>query len=462
MKNLNFLLVLLCFNAFCSLHAQQYSVIKDSEYNSIYDLRPYCLADDGSIYKYVAPKKLAKYSVTGYLDVNFGVNGVVTIPDDNIDLMKFYNNSIYVIISNRYDAYLSKYSMAGILDTTFGNNGKVLIDSYMEDFLVNSDGSVYITGFGEVKKLLPNGSYDTNFGIIDTGNMYTEFKRSEDDSLIYFLRNGSNTIIKKNLPTGAVDLTFGNNGTLIFNSTLYPRAFFMNKLNEIFLFLNDNKTITKLKANGIVDDTFGSAGSIMIDFTALIDVGPNGPKYSLGGYPQLDFDSNSNLLIFARISNIHYSSLAILRFNNYGVTDNTFSNNKYFSTHGINGISGATAGNVDGYKILSDNEYLVTLQVRYGISPAIQSFKYKRIDLLSVDNLTNDNVLVYPNPVNNIINIRLKENEKLNDVKVYTMDGKLVQQSKNKNVSVTFLSVGAYIIEITTNNGSYRKKIIKQ
>lgn len=462
MKNLKILLFSILFIVFYKSQAQQYSVVSDTGYNSIYDLKPYCIADDGSIYKYVAPKKIAKYSPAGYLDVNFGVNGVATIPSDNISVMKFYDNSIYVIISNRDDTYLSKYSTTGILDTTFGNNGTVLIDNYMEDCMVNSDGSVYITGYGRVKKLLPNGSYDANFAMIDTGYEFTEFKRTVDNSLIYILKTGDNTTIKKNLSTGTADLTFGSNGVITFDGTQYPESFFVNKLDEVFLVLNDDKTIRKLNKIGIVDNEFGSNGSIAIDYTALINVGPNGPKYSLVNFPKLNFDSDNNLLIFARLSNIYYSSLAILRFNKYGDKDNAFTNNSYFRTFGINGISGVTAGDVIENKMVSDNEYLLILRVKFGIRDALQSFKYKRIDLLSVDDITNDNVLVYPIPTTDIINVILKNNEVINNSKIYSMDGKLLTVVKNKNIDVSHLSAGNYILEIVTSKGVVRKKIIKK
>jgi len=462
MKNLKILLFTVLFSVFCNLQAQQYSVIKDAGYNSIYDLEPYCLADDGSIYKYVAPQKIAKYSPGGYLDVNFGVNGVATIPSTNISLMKFYNNNIYVIISNRDDAYLSKYSTAGILDTTFGIDGRVLINNYIDNCIVNSDGSVYITGYGRVKKVLPNGSYDTNFAMIDTGYQFTEFKRTVDDSLIYIFKNGGNTFIKKNLSTGAADLTFGSSGVLTFNAALYPKSFFVNRFNEVFLALNDDKTITKLKATGIVDDTFGSNGNITVDYSTLIYVGPNGPKYSLADYPKIDFDSHNNLQIFARLSNIYYSSLAILRFDTYGNKDNTFTDNTYFKTFGVSGISGFTAGDVVEHKIVSDNEYLVVLNVRYGIRGGLQSFKYKRIDLLSVDNLANDNVLVYPNPATDIITVTLNNNEAIDHMKIYALDGRLLAKVKNKNIDVSHMSTGTYILEIVTKSGVVRKKIIKK
>lgn len=462
MKNFKLLFLLLLFSASGYLHSQQYSVIKDPGYNSIYDLEPYCIADDGSIYKYVAPKKIAKYSPAGYLDVNFGVSGVATIPDSNISVMKFYDNSIYVIISNRDDTYLSKYSTTGILDTTFGNNGTVLIDNYVQDCMVNSDGSIYITGYGRVKRLLSNGSYDANFTMINTGYQFTEFKRTVDDSLIYLFKDGSNTIIKKNLSTGATDLTFGNNGVIVFDSMQYPESFFVNKLNEVFLVLNDDKTIRKLKETGSVDNDFGSDGNITIDYTALIYVVPNGPKYSLVNYPKLNFDSDNNLLIFARLSNVYYSSLAILRFNKYGDKDNVFTGNTYFRTFGINGISGATAGDVIENKIVSDNEYLLILRVRFGIKAALQSFKYKRVDLLSVHDSTNDNVLIYPNPATDVITVVLKNNEIIDNLKIYAMDGKLLTVVKNKNIDVSHLSAGNYILEIVTSNGVLRKKIIKK
>ena len=69
----------------------------------------------------------------------------------------------------------------------------------------------------------------------------------------------------------------------------------------------------------------------------------------------------------------------------------------------------------------------------------------------------------YPNPSSGRIHIELATNEIMQAVDVYSLIGKSVFLNENpsQQLDIGFLPQGIYIIEILTNNGIRRGKLIK-
>jgi hypothetical protein len=76
--------------------------------------------------------------------------------------------------------------------------------------------------------------------------------------------------------------------------------------------------------------------------------------------------------------------------------------------------------------------------------------------------LENDkNVSIYPNPTSDVLYINTA-NEILN-VRIISMDGKVIlAKVVNKSINVSDLLSGTYIINIETQNNSYRLYFVKQ
>ena len=73
--------------------------------------------------------------------------------------------------------------------------------------------------------------------------------------------------------------------------------------------------------------------------------------------------------------------------------------------------------------------------------------------------INNKNILVYPNPTSNFINI--KTNLLLEKVELYDVLGKRILKTKNTNkIPVNNLSKGIYILKMYTVNKSLSKRII--
>ena len=90
-------------------------------------------------------------------------------------------------------------------------------------------------------------------------------------------------------------------------------------------------------------------------------------------------------------------------------------------------------------------------------------YKYNLDSALSVHELTNSTIRIYPNPATDFINIDVPENLKY-QTNIYNLNGRLISSSKNKSViEIQTLPHGIYLIEITDLNSDHKvvEKIIK-
>lgn len=86
-----------------------------------------------------------------------------------------------------------------------------------------------------------------------------------------------------------------------------------------------------------------------------------------------------------------------------------------------------------------------------------------RAKVLSLDVLDLDtNIVFYPNPVNNILKIKLSDALNLQEVNVYSMSGKSIMKSKKNSLDFSKLSNGFYLVKIITDKGVSTKRIIKK
>lgn len=79
------------------------------------------------------------------------------------------------------------------------------------------------------------------------------------------------------------------------------------------------------------------------------------------------------------------------------------------------------------------------------------------------DNSEMANFNLYPNPVNNTLYLSTS-NQKIEKVHIYSMTGVLVKSIETEvdSIDVSNLSLGSYLVRVTTNQGTATKKIIKQ
>jgi len=83
---------------------------------------------------------------------------------------------------------------------------------------------------------------------------------------------------------------------------------------------------------------------------------------------------------------------------------------------------------------------------------------------LGTNRFDENDISIYPNPVNNNLNIK-SNNTKLNSVKIFNLQGQLVNEFKALNTDVfdiSELASGLYVIHIESDTGIAKKKFIKQ
>lgn len=82
---------------------------------------------------------------------------------------------------------------------------------------------------------------------------------------------------------------------------------------------------------------------------------------------------------------------------------------------------------------------------------------------LSTINFENTNLKIYPNPANNLLNF--ETNESILNVKITDLNGRLLINKnglENKELDISYLTKGVYLIQVNTFNNEIIKKFIKE
>jgi len=119
----------------------------------------------------------------------------------------------------------------------------------------------------------------------------------------------------------------------------------------------------------------------------------------------------------------------------------------------IVGISDSGYNNIPVYLAFVDNSF-------YGYKLYLDNI---RVEKESIAGLTVNKPIdfkLYPNPVENILNIQT--NDKISELTIYDLNGKIVLQSNQNQVDVSILQAGFYTIKISTEKGVGFQKLIKR
>lgn len=358
---------------------------------------------------------LVRYMPDGSLDTTFGIDGKITA-----DYGIGFNGYKYLFIDNQqnivaagnmgYDGnfVIAKYLENGNLDNSFGNNGVLTItDGNYSGMVLLDDGSILLLKFSGsdeiiIKHYLANGVLDTNFGIngVATSTFSGESFESREIKVdagnnIFIVGKRDNTdtadiILMKFLPTGYLDVSFGNNGMAIktLNAILFP-----SDSSVTFDFTNDDKIVI--------------AGS----YGGCIDIGnpsfqPFFMRFLNSGLPDDAFGNNGTVLL--PISSFYISQLIIQENQRMIVSGNypdcfeggIYGINRYFS-------GGAQDNSFNGESIEFDN-YKTILQQDGKIVSVGNTFWYDGQEdvvlvrhnntTLSLPDYENQKTSIYPNP----------------------------------------------------------------
>ncbi|WNM19946.1 T9SS type A sorting domain-containing protein [Flavobacterium capsici] len=112
-----------------------------------------------------------------------------------------------------------------------------------------------------------------------------------------------------------------------------------------------------------------------------------------------------------------------------------------------------------------------TASIFFDYNPPIvtNTFETEFVESLSTSTFTKDNVVVYPNPANDFVQVALNNsNESISSITITDILGKTILEQKNINsnqttINTSSLAKGMYLLKITSGtNASLVKKVVKQ
>jgi hypothetical protein len=71
-----------------------------------------------------------------------------------------------------------------------------------------------------------------------------------------------------------------------------------------------------------------------------------------------------------------------------------------------------------------------------------------------------DDVKIYPNPAEKVLNIQLRKTDKFKNATVFNTTGEMVKKVRRQKINLSNLPTGMYFIEINTNKHSYFKTFL--
>ncbi len=299
----------------------------------------------------------------GGIDTTFGDNGTVRTDiagdtDLAISIAQQTDEKLLVAGSFKQQGQafpsIARYNLNGTLDASFGNNGVVFFtgsgygDEYYRKVLSQNDGKIIASGLFNlsansqfvINRFLADGSVDTGFGnngeiiVFPENNYNGDMALLNDDSLLVVGRiyaNGiSNVGLKKYLPNGSLDTSFGNNGVVITevgNESNTAVKVVLTSDNKIVVLASsqDNgvssHVLLRYLSSGVLDTSYGSNGIVSIvndpDFSSKnIALYNDGKIVVHSSFLDWQFDIMNNL---------------IFRYLPDGSFDTSFGNNGYLN-----------------------------------------------------------------------------------------------------------------------------------
>lgn len=368
--------------------------------------------------------------------------GLVQTDDKIIVLQHTYGTKQSLIRFNNDYSIDNSFAcdiVGSLLILNLQKDGKVIFGSNQHNDInrINNDGSID-TSF------IPNSSLENGAD----GKIYCVTIQKDNKILIggdFTSYNGFETknILRLN-NDGSIDKTFHSDKTLSgYVSSIAVQS------DEKIIIGGDNLSqidgnyvdIRRLKDNGEIDNTFNSYAT----------------KYD-HGISRIYIEPNDKILLVSK-KNSEYSNdnnSEFKRLESNGLIDSTFDIGE-----GFNGNINSIFKQVDGSFIITGgftkykNEWCNGTVRLIGEKTNLSTASFP---------FYNQNIVLYPNPAKDILNITLKENRPINSVQIYNILGELIINLADNNgistLNVSSLNKGVYSI-ILNSNKKLSTKFIK-
>jgi len=112
----------------------------------------------------------------------------------------------------------------------------------------------------------------------------------------------------------------------------------------------------------------------------------------------------------------------------------------------------------------TNQEFTATVNGSYAVEVTVNNCTdtsaCQIISDVSINEETKASIVVYPNPTNGLIQIESASS--ITEVKIFNLQGALVYETNKSTLHLEGLNDGLYLIRVTTQNGSFERKIIKK
>lgn len=361
---------------------------------------------------------ITRYSDTGILDSTFGINGIVSIPDIVVSkMMLLADGSVLLFSKTSSEVTFTHYFADGSLDLNFG------IDGYAT--------SAFSGGFFSTRGLKRDSQ----------NNLYILATRDNNAS--------SDVILMKFLPNGYFDTSFGIDGVVIKTFTAQNQ---FDNISAGFDFTNDEKVVIagsyggcidigepalqtyflRYLNNGMPDNSFGNNGTVLNPVSSF-------------HISQLIVQDNQRLLVSGSIPDCFEASWAISkRYFSGGTVDSSF------SSLPLEMFNAETILQADGKIVTLGYSYWFNgpediMMARFNNNP------------LSVHEFETNKLIIYPNPSNGIFTIE-REFSEMDNYQITDITGKIIANGElndtQSQIDLSAAQTGVYFLK--TGNSVFR------
>lgn len=471
---------------------------------------------------------LAQYLSNGTLDSSFGNNGLLQPQFTGIRYSYCYSLKLQddgkIVMAgnvNGMNALTARFLPNGAFDSSFAQKGYTILSSaYIAfDLALQPDGKILIAGQGLnasnflLARYLNDGTLETQFGnagivltdMTDMSEYLSSIALQTDGKIVVAGRYDYNSQYANNFKTavirynndGSFDNSFGNNAisTLQFaDASADPKRVMIQPDGKIIIagdytdiYHFHKPTLSRLNSNGVIDNTFGNNGTIITTQygdsltcrTAALQ--PDG-KIVIGGYQMVKLDTTilyyTDSFVVIRYQSNTTLPITYLNFSaakqqqtvllSWQIANEI--NNNYFS---IERSSGSNFSEL--YKVNSNDTHAYSYTDLkpfqgtnyYRLKQVDKDGKFSYSQIVSVVFDEANRFVIYPNPVNNIVNIKgLNANSNyqfvINDIKGNTVAETNVINTSAYTWNIQNLSKGFYYLKIISGNNISTIKLVKQ
>ncbi len=414
-------------------------------------------------YSGIIRRGVARLNENGSLDTSFNpLTGAV----DGNSFARIYNIVLQsdrkILIGGEFTSYdgvarsgIARLNENGTIDTTFNPGTGAQNYNAIYTVAVQSDNKILVGGYfssfnGVVKnnlvRLNSDGSIDNSFSTgtgVDSAvsaiAVQTDGKILIGGDFTSFNGNSKTGIARLN-SDGSLDTTFetgsGTNNS-VSKIIIQPDGKILIGGQLTSYNGNPRNRIARLNQNGTIDNTFTNGNTFTANNHIESIVLQQNGKILVGGY-------------LTKYNGINTSSVS--RLNTDGSLDQTFSTGTGLDEYNVNAIMLQK----DAKIVIGGNFISYNGVTRNRIARLLLE------DDLSVENINDSKISFYPNPVENVLNINI-ENFAVKNITIYNVNGKIVMSPRIfKNINVSHLLKGNYILTVETDKEIKSFKFIKK